>query len=155
MKSLKEINNFLSPKLKQKLLKAMGDVAIDMLIEGYSDQVYSYEEAAGFSTRTYALEEKENYQLNILSDEQVEVYGTTKPNPSLLDTNLINSNTTLAEWIEHGNIPNIFNEKDYEWMHPRPVIETARRGLNSKDKNLLVRAVASELENNGFRTKIK
>ena len=155
MKSLKEINNFLSPKIKQKLLKAMGDVAIDMLIEGYSDQVYSYEEAAGFSTRTYALEEKENYQLNILSNEQVEVYGTTKPNPSLLDINLINSNTTLAEWIEHGNIPNIFNEKDYEWMHPRPVIETVRRDLNSKDKNLLVRAVASELENNGFRTKIK
>lgn len=155
MKSLKEINNFLSPKLKQKLLKAMGDVAIDMLIEGYSNQVYSYEEAAGFSTRTYALEEKENYQLNILSDEQVEVYSTTKPNPSLLDTNLISSNTTLAEWIEHGNIPNIFNEKDYEWMHPRPVIETVRRDLNSKDKNLLVRAVASELENNGFRTKIK
>ena len=155
MKSLKEINNFLSPKLKQKLLKAMGDVAIDMLIEGYSDQVYSYEEAAGFSTRTYALEEKENYQLNILSDEQVEVYGTTKPNPSLLDTNLINSNTTLAEWIEHGNIPNIFNEKDYEWMHPRPVVETARRDLNSKDKNLLVRAAASELEKNGFRTRMK
>lgn len=133
----------------------MGNVVVDMLIDEYENQVYSYEESSEFSTRTYALIEKENYIVNTLSDSKAEVYSTTKPNPSLLDTNLINSNTTLAEWIEHGNIPNIFNEKDYEWMHPRPVVETVKNNLCNKDKNLLVRAAASELEKNGFRTRMK
>ncbi|MDR2357863.1 MAG: hypothetical protein LBD92_07275 [Oscillospiraceae bacterium] len=37
----------------------------------------------------------------------------------------------LMQWIEFGLVENIFNNKDYPWMHPRPAFAHAQEKINT------------------------
>lgn len=151
-KNLNDLKSLITSKTKKLILESIGESVVSELKDEYDKEVYSYNESS-MTERTYGLMDDENYNIDI-NETYVEVYSTLKPNPSILNIKLTNPNVTLAEWIEHGNIPNIFNDKDYEWMHPRPVIETVKNNINNNTGDFK-KIIKKELSKNGINTKNK
>lgn len=150
VKKLSEIKKLVTPELKKTILKSIGEAITEELIDEYNEEIYSYNESS-LTERTYGFQDKDNYDI-IVDNNKVEVYSTLKPNHSVIGTELTNPNVTLAEWIEHGDIPNIFNENDYEWMHPRPVVKNVKDEIYN-NKEDFVNIVINTLRKNGFNAK--
>lgn len=155
-KSIKELQKYLNTTVKNaaedSLKQDVADAIIKELVSEYEDQVYSYEASfdGGPYDRRYDLIEEGSY-FESYRNGTITIENTVKPLESLKGTPLNNPDVTLAEWIEHGNIPNIFNDKEYPWMKPRPVVKTVKERI-TKD-GLASDAMKKGLEKRGIKCK--
>lgn len=151
IKKLSDVQKLITPDIKKKLLQNLGEAVVSELMDEYEEVVYSYD-ATSLSGRTYEFLDKNNYNIQI-DGKSVEISSTIKPNESVIGTPLIDPDVTLAEWIEHGNIPNIFNDLDYEWTHPRPIVKTVKDKIQNDPE--FKNVVARIMQENGSNVKIK
>lgn len=133
-------------KVVQK--KVMPEV-IDEIIEQAENNVYNYKPVSpgrhGYKRR-YSLKKKQNYK--IVSDRKVNstsavdsiIFGGTYNTPIGKDKG--SAHNPFFEWIEKGCVPNIFNNKEYDWMKPRPFAEKVFTEKNIKTK--LIQSLKSE-----------
>ena len=151
-KSIKDLKKYVKIAAEDSLKQDVADTIIKELASEYEDQVYSYEPASDgvVYDRRYDLMAEDSY-FESYKEGTITIENTVKPLESLKGTPLKNPDVTLAEWIEHGNIPNIFNDKEYPWMKPRPVVKTVKERI-VKD-GLASDAMKKGLEKRGIKCK--
>jgi hypothetical protein len=120
-------------QLLKKMTQAVNDtlendvapVAKEILQESIQENVYqSY--APTYYERRGVLGSADSIVSEMESDGVLSIRNVAVPNESVLGTGYSPANdTTFSGWVNDGQVPNIFNDKDYPWMHPRNFIEDA------------------------------
>lgn len=66
--------------------------------------------------------------------DAIRVWDAARPSPSVFNTPVKGPDGVFAQWINDGNVPNVFDEKDYPWMHPRKFYDAATKELRKTSK---------------------
>lgn len=61
--------------------------------------------------------------------DAVRIWDAARPNWSVRNTIIREPDGILAQWINDGKVPNIFDDNDYPWMHKRPLYDEAAKRL--------------------------
>ena len=81
---------------------------------------------------------------------KIDIMVIAEPNRSVFNTPIRGGNDTLlASWIEFGKVKNVFNNEDYEWIHPRPFMKTAMDILRSNSR--IARILKKGMRKRGLR----
>lgn len=148
-------SNQILPMLMSDVIHIMNNEVADtihqMIADEYDDTVYSYN-ASGLYSRRGSLTDPNNMMDSIDVNGNVvtlEVSHTARPNTPLIDGYTLDNNANLADWIEDGDIPNIFDRtKTYPWESPRPVLKTVQ---NKVDKSQEIdNIIAQTLKQAGY-----
>lgn len=123
----------------------------NMLAKEYQEQVYSYPVSYLYNRRN-SLTNPENMKDTVSTKGNtviLEVRHEAKPNTPLLEGYSLDENANLADWIEDGDIYNIFDPaKDYVWTHPRKVFKATQDKLDASDQ--FIDIIVSKLQAQGY-----
>lgn len=67
-------------------------------------------------------------------DDSARIWDAARPSPSVFNTPVKGPDGVFAQWINDGNVPNVFDDKDYPWMHPRKFYDAAVKELSKSSK---------------------
>ena len=134
--SLSQYCDMVQHCIDETLREEVFQFAQSVISKAIDDKVYSN------YTPTYYERRGENGGLsddrNIVYDHttgKIDIMVIAEPNRSVFNTPIRGGNDTLlASWIEFGKVKNVFNNEDYEWMHPRPFMKTAMDILRSNSR---------------------
>lgn len=147
--------NQILPMLMSDVIHIMNNEVADtihqIIADEYNDLVYSYD-ATGLYQRRGSLADSNNMMDSIDVNGNVvtlEVSHEARPNTPLVEGYTLDDNANLADWIEEGSIPNIFDRtKTYPWESPRPVLKTVQ---NKVDKSQEIdNIIAQSLRQAGY-----
>lgn len=118
----KSARKTLENQVEEYLEVVIGDKANEYVYESYSPVLY---ERRGGLEDTFDHFWIGPYTMKIYDSEpaNVSMEGYPAPPPGY-----------LAQWINDTGVPNIFNNRDYVWMHPRPFYDAAIAELNSSSE---------------------
>ncbi|MDR1629235.1 MAG: hypothetical protein LBS36_03350 [Oscillospiraceae bacterium] len=129
VKTLEELNKVLRKKITESLKADVFESIKEVEKKHINSDIYDVYEPTWYTRRKSngGLIDDSNFICDI--DESalsLNVINVTPPNESVLGTPYDSSNkTALLSWIESGSVPNIFNNNDYAWMHPRPFVKNS------------------------------
>lgn len=120
-------------KCAEALTTTVADVVKDEIRNTEQDLVYGSYSPVVYDRRGSL---GENFNVELISPDTVQVYDVAEPNVSLSNPQVAYSGESgqFAQWINDGDVPNIFNDNDYVWMGARPFYETATANLKSSPK---------------------
>lgn len=122
-KNAKDLERYMERALKSALENEVAKDASNKMKEAYERDVYSYSYNEEFRQRRMSLIDDTNIQTTMVDNNTLSIENTAEPDKSVLG-DPISQGTQLASWIEMGDPPNIFNERDdYPWTKPNPVTE--------------------------------
>ena len=78
VKKLSDVKKLITPAVKKKLLRNLGEAVVSELMDEYEEEVYNYD-ATSMSGRTYEFLDKKNYNIQI-NEDSAEISSTGKPN---------------------------------------------------------------------------
>lgn len=140
----KSINNALENNVAPLVEKTM-DEKID-------SEVYDVYTPKGYKRR-YELGNTNNISSELVKDGVLFTKNTANPSPSVIGTPYSASGSTIfPEWVNDGEVPNIFNSNDYPWMHPRDFIAATIEELEST--GAVATAMAKGLQASGISVKV-
>lgn len=76
-----------------------------------------------------------NFQIDYEDEYSVRIYDIAPPDRSVFDTPYQGPPGSFAQWINDGNVPNVFNGKSYPWTEARPFYDAAAAACQSKINN--------------------
>ena len=81
------------------------------------------------------------------------IYSMARPNDSLSSPPVAyrGPDGQFAQWINDGNVPNIFNSKKYIWETPRPFYSDAENELDNT--GLVLDALRAGMQKRGYETR--
>ena len=88
------------------------------------------EENGGYDRRN-ELGDPTNTISRMIDKNTILITNEAPPSPPIFDGDYGEYDDELLYWIEKGRVLNMFNNKDYPWMHPRPAISNAQEEINS------------------------
>lgn len=146
--SVQELKAYLQGAINDTLQNEVSDTATDSMVQAVEGTVYNYRPTM-YQRRgsNGGLGSEENVSKELVGDGILFVSNTTKSSPSVVDGSISDK---LTEWIVYGQVPNIFNSNEYEWMYPRGFIAAAADDLQG-DK--LKNAVIAGMGRNGAHLK--
>lgn len=148
-KSLNDLKKYVNDSAQSCMDKEVAQAIKKEFAFEYDKQVYSYPNSEMYERRE-DLSDEDNF-VSEWDGKKLIVSNNVKPNVSLRNTALRNPSVTLSEWIEHGNIPNIFDANYYPWMEPRPVAETVRNRIQTE--HIASNALKKGLKKKGIKIK--
>lgn len=150
-KSLDQLFDHIEKQISESLNDDVTEEVIDEMKEHYEKEVYSYESNPDFYERRYSLVDDANYETYV-EDLKLSVTNIAEPNDSVFGYSNSGKHYQLAEWIENGRIPNIFDNKtDYPWTKPRPVMKKVVDTLKRDGRH--VNALRTGLNKRGIKSK--
>ena len=98
----------LNDQIKYLVEEKIGEKVDELVYESYSPVIY--ERRGGLS---------DTFESRMVEPANESVEGYPLP-----------PHGVLAQWINDTGVPNVFNGKDYPWMHPRPFYDEAIEELD-------------------------
>lgn len=108
----------LNDQIKYLVEEKIGEKVDELVYESYSPVIY---ERRGGLSDTFESRMVGAYTINIYDSESANESVEGYPLPP---------HGVLAQWINDTGVPNVFNGKDYPWMHPRPFYDEAIEELD-------------------------
>lgn len=151
--SLSEYCKLVQEKIDETLKNEVFNVVKQKMIEVIDDKVYDSYTPEKYKRRgrNYGLLDEDNIVYDHTKGK-IDVKNIARPNYSVFGTEIQgDSDTLLAQWIEHGQVPNVFNHNDYVWMHARPFMKTTQEMLQRS--SILKTAMRKGLSKRGLKIK--
>jgi hypothetical protein len=122
---LSELLKRITQAVNETLENDVAPIAKEILQESIQENVYqSY--TPTYYNRRGVLGSADSIVTEMESDGVLSIRDVASPSESVLGTGYSPANdTTFSGWVNDGQVPNIFNDKDYPWMHSRNFIEDA------------------------------
>lgn len=150
--NLASLSKYLQKQIGEVLKNEVAEDTSDKLKKRYQDEVYSYDYNASGRSRRMSLVDDKNIEKQTVGDNTISIRSTAKPDESVFGTTITNEEGLLAQWIEDGDIPNVFDDKtDYPWTKPRPVIQNTREEIERSGSH--VGAMKNGLKRRGIDLK--
>jgi len=114
--SAKDLGKYIAEETKQQI--------DNDIYQSYSPSVYE---------RTYELKESIKSKTEKESKNNIEIVIEHDEN-AMHHTSIVtgeNVGSELADWIQRGQVPNIFNNNSYPWTQPRPYMENTVEKLEN------------------------
>lgn len=143
----------LQAKVAETLQDEVANDVSDKMKEHYMNEVYDYDYNEEFRTRRMSLVDDANIDKTLVGATTLSVSNTAKPDDSVFGTPIYGDpDGLLAQWIEDGNITNVFNNHSgYPWTKPRPVIHTTAEEIRQKKSH--IKAMKQGLKKRGVDVK--
>lgn len=124
-RSWNDLVNKLQKAVNSAQAREVSELIKNKMKQEYNEEVYSYNYDSTYRDRRNSLIDNKNIVSTVDEDGTLFVENIASPDISVLGTTIASENQNLlSQWIEDGNITNIFNDKtDYVWTEPRPVIQ--------------------------------
>ena len=136
-----QIVNVLMNEVKNLVVEEM-DRQIDLTVySSYDPVMYKRRMENG------GLGDQKNIVGTLVDNNTLRVKNETPSSPSVVDGSAQN----LDAIVVHG-APNIFNNRDYPWMHERDFVQATKEALADGS---LAQAVAAGLRRRGLKTRVK
>lgn len=88
-----------------------------------------------------------SFQVEPTGINSVRIYDIAPPNYSVFGSGYGGPPGMFAQWINDGNVPNVFNDKSYPWMGARPFYDATIGALQGSGR---IKAAAIQ----GFRRRL-
>lgn len=151
-KDLASLMKYLNASINDALQNEVAPVVEAKMKEKIKTEVYDAYTPREYQRR-YELGSEGNISSELISDGVLLTKNTADPSPSVIGTPYGSSgSTTFPQWVNDGFVPNIFNDRDYPWMHPRDFIGATVDELKSSGE--VATALAKGLAGKGIRTTV-
>lgn len=135
-KNLKELEDYMRKRVLPTAMEEVGEKIEDKLKTRITKDVYNSYTPEQYD-RTYELRD------SITSTEPVDISGTiyvevkhddslihaVPPNHHMSIVNNSDVSSFIGQWINYGDVPNIFNDRNYVWMNPRPYMDNTKEEI--------------------------
>lgn len=116
--------------LEAALKAATQTILISDLVPIVQSEIRAQEQSLVYGDYTPVIYQRRNslgnsFQIEHEDEYSVRIYDIASPNRSVFGTAYKGPPGSFAQWINDGNVPNVFNEETYPWMGARAFYDAA------------------------------
>lgn len=147
-KNWNDLNKQIQKKIDDSLKKEVAETVKQIELEHIKSDVYDVYNPVVYERRgaNGGLGDYKNLESKV-KDGILTVINITEASPSQYPYEG-EPYSTFPEWIENGLVPNVWNDRDYEWMHPRPFTVNTIKELEQTGEH--INSLAKGLKRNGL-----